>query len=126
MKSNAGNALLALTMTLALSMPLALTLAMAGSPANAADAKSQKQCAEAFDACVRDCETTYKDDAGGRAACMPQCSGKYAACDAGVAYDKAKPWLEEQANKTKKFFDDLMKGMEKDAPADATPKNKSI
>ena len=91
-----------------------------------ADGKNQQQCAGEFDSCVRNCETTHKDDAGGRAACMPQCSGRYAACDAGVAYEKAKPWLEEQANKTKKFFDDMMKSIEKDQPDSAPKKDKSI
>lgn len=92
----------------------------------AADTKTQQQCADAFDACVADCSVTYKDDAPRRAACMPQCSGKYAACDAGVAYEKARPWLEDQANKTKKFFDDLLKGLEKAPPAEDAPTKKSI
>ncbi len=90
-----------------------------------ADARNQQQCAIEFDACVNDCKTTYRDDPSGRAACMPQCSGKYAACDAGVAYDKAKPWIEEQARKTKKFFDDMIKNIEKDEPA-PPQKDKSI
>ena len=90
-----------------------------------ADTKDHQKCADAFDACISHCETAYKDDAGGRAACVPQCSGKYAACDAGVAYDKAKPWLEDQAKKTKKFFDDLIKNLEKEPP-EAEQKDKSI
>ncbi len=94
--------------------------------ASASDAKTQQQCADAFDACIAACNTTYKGDTAGRAACMPQCSGKYAACDAGVAYEQAKPWLEDQARKTKKFFDDLLKGLENDAPAEDTPTKKSI
>lgn len=104
-----------------------LALVVCSPAASAADAKTQQQCADAFDLCIKDCETTYKGDTAGRAACMPQCSGKYAACDAGVAYEKAKPWLEDQAKKTKKFFDDLLKGLEKDAPAEEDlPTKKSI
>lgn len=91
-----------------------------------AQTRDHQQCADAFDACIKHCETTYKDDASGRAACVPQCSGKYAACDAGVAYDKAKPWLEEQAKKTKKFFDDLIKNLENETPPQPEKKDKSI
>lgn len=107
----------------------ALTLASAVflAPQAMADEKTQQQCAAAFDACIAECGTTYKDDASGRAACMPRCSGQYAACDAGVAYDKAKPWLEDQAKKTKKFFEDMMKDLKKDPEPDSgDPTKKSI
>ncbi|MBO6518520.1 MAG: hypothetical protein JJ900_16670 [Rhodospirillales bacterium] len=106
----------------------ALTLASALilSSQAVADGKTQQQCASDFDACIAECETTYKDDASGRAACMPRCSGQYAACDAGVAYDKAKPWLEEQAKKTKKFFEDMMKDLKKDPAPEDDPTKKSI
>jgi len=83
------------------------TLLSAGS-ARAEQDKSTAQCAETFDQCIVQCQTEFKGDAAKRAPCVAACSGKYAACDAGVAYDKAKPWLEDQANKTKRFFDDLI------------------
>ena len=73
-------------------------------------------CAAAFDQCLKQCDIDHTDDAGAKAACVPTCSGKYAACDAGVAYDKAKPWIEEQAGKTKKFLDDLLDGLKKETP----------
>lgn len=73
-----------------------------------ADGTAHEQCAGAFELCLMECETQNEGDVAGRAACVPSCSGKYAACDAGVAYDKAKPWIEEQAKKTKKFLEDLL------------------
>lgn len=79
-------------------------------------ADEYKQCAAEFDSCLKACDDEFGTDTAGRAACVPTCSGKYAACDAGVAYDKAKPWVEEQAGKTKKFFDDLMDRLKKDPP----------
>ncbi len=99
-----------------LSMPLA---ARAASPA-------PSQCAMTFDACLAECKTKFSNDTSGHAACVPQCSGKYAACDAGVAYDKAKPWVEEQAAKTKKFLDNLLDNLKKETPKEDAPKNKSI
>ena len=86
-----------------------------------ADDPAHEQCAGAFDLCLKECDTKHEGDVAGRAACVPSCSGKYAACDAGVAYDKAKPWVEEQAKKTKKFLDDLMQYLKKAAPGDSSP-----
>jgi len=91
-----------------------------------AQSTAHAQCADTFELCLAECDTKFTDDAGGKAACVPQCSGRYAACDAGVAYDQAKPWIEEQAKKSKKFFDDLVKSLKKDPPADPAPKDKSI
>ena len=79
-----------------------------------------------FESVLAECDTKFADDAGGKAKCVPQCSVRYAACDAGAAYDQAKPWIEEQAKKSKKFFDDLMNDLKKDPPADPAPKDKSI
>lgn len=84
-------------------------------------ADDYKNCATEFDMCLKACDDEHGSDTAGRAACTPVCSGKYAACDAGVAYDKAKPWIEEQAGKTKKFFDDLMEKLKKDPPEDTAP-----
>ncbi|MEX0694970.1 MAG: hypothetical protein WD075_11040 [Rhodospirillales bacterium] len=106
-------------------IPTLMLLAAVSLPASA-DKVDHAQCAKAFDVCLADCKTTYADDAAGHAACVPQCSGKYAACDAGVAYDKAKPWIEDQAKKTKKFFDDMLENLKKDPPKEDAPKNKSI
>ncbi len=91
-----------------------------------AQSKANKQCAGDFESCLAECDTKFADDAGGKAKCVPQCSVRYAACDAGAAYDQAKPWIEEQAKKSKKFFDDLMNDLKKDPPADPAPKDKSI
>ncbi len=88
---------------------------------------SQGECAQAFDQCLKQCDTDHAGDTSARAACVPACSGKYAACDAGVAYDKARPWLEEQADKTKRFLEDLMDDLKRDeAPAPEGDTNKSI
>lgn len=106
-------------------IPTLVFLAAASLPATA-DKIDHAQCAKSFDICLADCKTKHVDDAAGHAACVPQCSGKYAACDAGVAYDKAKPWIEEQAQKTKKFFDDMIENLKKDEPKADTPKDKSI
>lgn len=104
---------------------MALGLLMAA-PAYA-DGKNSAKCSADFDQCLADCKSKFGADSAKHAACVPQCSGKYAACDAGVAYDKAKPWLEEQANKTKKFFDDMMNDLKKEEkPAPAEPATKPI
>jgi len=107
----------------------------AGATAQTAAEKSA-QCAETFAQCKAQCTNNYKDDAAQRAPCITVCSGRYAACDAGVVYDtakpwvddkieKAKPWFEEQADKAKKLYDDLMKeyGSESDT-ADPQKKTK--
>ena len=86
-----------------------------------ADDTAHDQCAGAFELCLKECETQNEGDVAGRAACVPSCSGKYAACDAGVAYDKAKPWVEEQAKKTKKFLEDLMQDLKKAPLGDSSP-----
>jgi len=109
-----------------LCIPVVLAFTVLAQPV-VADGKSHDACAEAFDACMNDCNTRFADDTAGRAACVPQCSGNYAACDAGVAYDKAKPWFEEQAKKTKKFFDDMIQDLKKQMPEEPAPqKDKSI
>ena len=79
-----------------------------------ADDPAHDQCAGAFDLCLKECDSKYEGDVAGRAACVPSCSGKYAACD-------AKPWVEEQAKKTKKFLEDLMQDLKKAAPGDSSP-----
>lgn len=89
-------------------------------PARPAHADDYTKCATEFDSCLKACDDEHGSDTAGRAACTPVCSGKYAACDAGVAYDKAKPWVEEQAGKTKKFFEDLMEKLKKDPPEEPT------
>lgn len=106
-------------------LPVVVMLAVTPSTSEA-QSVAHEQCADTFEVCLAECDTKYADDASGKAACVPQCSGRYAACDAGVAYDQAKPWIEEQAKKSKKFFDDLMKNLKKDPPADPEPANKSI
>ena len=84
--------------------------AMAGS-------KTTQQCGNEFDQCRVACNASHRDEPS-HAPCAARCSGLYAACEAGVAYDKAKPWVDEQEKKTKKFFDELMKMFdEKDAPS---------
>ena len=98
-----------------------------GAPA-LAQGKTSQQCGHEFDQCQTACNADHKDDAGKRAPCVAKCSGLYAACDAGVAYDKAKPWIEEQAKKTKNFFDELMKeyAPKKEPVPPAPKKPKSI
>ncbi len=74
-----------------------------------AEEKTSAQCGHEFDQCESRCDSDFENDAAKRAPCVAKCSGLYAACDAGVAYENAKPWLEEQAKKTKRFFDELLK-----------------
>lgn len=73
-----------------------------------AETPVQSACSKQFDQCLAACDLDFAGEPAKRAACVPTCSGKFAACDAGVAYDKAKPWLEEQARKSKKFFESLI------------------
>jgi len=96
-------------------------LVTVAAPATGADNKID-QCGHEFDQCQARCNTDFKDDAGSRAPCVAKCSGLYAACDAGVAYEKAKPWLEEQARKTKRFFDELLKKYEQESQPDPRKK----
>jgi len=100
-----------------------LVLALAAATATA-DSRTSARCGHEFDQCQTSCNTDHKDDAGKRAPCVAKCSGLYAACDAGVAYDKAKPWLEEQAKKTKKFFEELLDKYGKEPPPDPQVKTK--
>ncbi len=83
-------------------------------------AETSSQCAATFEQCQAQCTIEHENDNIRRAPCMTVCSGQYAACDAGVVYDtakpwvddkieKSKPWFEEQADKAKSLFDDLMK-----------------
>lgn len=85
---------------------------------SAAEQKQKSECAMQFDQCLQKCDDDYGDNVPQRAACVPVCSGKFAACDAGVAYEKAKPWIEDQAKTTKNFFDQLI---EKYGNKDQTP-----
>lgn len=107
--------------------PLVLLAGLVIGPQAFADVKSSAQCGREFDQCQAVCNEDRAADASKRAPCVAKCATVYAACDAGVAYDKAKPWIEEQARKTKKFLDELI---EKYAPKTAPPagqdKSKSI
>ena len=90
----------------------------------AEETKTSKQCAEAFDQCQQTCNENNPGDSATKAACLARCSADYAACDAAAAYDKAKPWLERQADKAKKFWDELTKPTPKIPSKDS--KDKSI
>ena len=93
-----------------------------------AEGKTSAQCGREYNQCQVRCNTDYKDDTVRRAPCVARCSGLFAACDAGVAYDKVKPWLEEQAQETKRFFDELLKkhGGEQQPDPQKKTKNNSI
>ena len=104
---------------------VAVSLSVFATP-TLADGAAHDQCAGAFELCLKECETQNEGDVAGRAACVPSCSGKYAACDAGVAYDKAKPWVEEQAKKTKKFLDDLLEELRKEPTPEPKQQGQSI
>ena len=103
-----------------------LALILFISPAKA-DSTSKSACSNQFDQCLDNCDIDFADEPARRAACVPVCSGKFAACDAGVAYEQAKPWLEDQAKKTKDFFENLIDQLEsketKEAPQTKTKDN---
>jgi len=100
---------------------VAIAIAAYAPPASA-QGKTSAQCGHEFDQCQARCNSDFKDDAGSRAPCVAKCSGLYAACDAGVAYEKAKPWLEEQAEKTKRFFEELLDKYDRQSPPDPAKK----
>lgn len=100
---------------------LAALIAVSAAGAAAANEKTAQQCARAFDACLKECDDKFGADTAKRAACVPGCSAKYAACDAGVAYEEVKPWLEEQLEKSKKVIDEFMKDLKKDKPEPTPP-----
>jgi len=112
-----------------ISIPFGLTLAavlLAANLASAQEAKTSAQCGEQFDQCIATCNKDHADDASKRAACVPGCSGRYAACDAGVAYEQVKPWLEEQEKKAQKFLDDLLEKMPStESSPDPVPQKKT-
>jgi len=104
----------------ALALVVVLALGLSGAAYAQTAAENSAQCAQTFEQCKAQCIENYEDDNLQRAPCMTVCSGRYAACDAGVVYDtakpwveekieKAKPWLEQQAEKAKKLLDDLIK-----------------
>lgn len=66
------------------------------------------QCRQLFETCEADCRAKHPDDQVKRGACLPVCSARYAACDARAAFERARPWLEDKAKKTKEFLDELM------------------
>jgi len=47
-------------------------------------------------------------------------------CDAGVAYDKATPWIDEQVKIAKKFFVKLLKKLDDKYPPPLQTKSKNI
>ena len=72
--------------------------------ASAAEQKLKSECALQFEKYLKKYNDDFGDQIAQRAACVPVCSGKFATCDAGVAYDKARPWIEDQAKKLKTFL----------------------
>ena len=61
-----------------------------------------------------------------RAPCVAGCSGGYVTCDANVAYDKARPWIDEQVKITKKFLEELLKKFGDKYPPPLQTKSKNI
>ena len=90
-----------------------------------ADRKAAQHCGNQFDQCQAECNANHKDEPSTRAPCVARCYGLYAACDASVAYDKAKPWIDEQVKKTKKFFGELIKKLDDKAAPPPQTKTKS-
>ena len=83
-------------------------------------AMTAQQCRAGQETCRTDCQAKHEGDEAKSAACLSVCSARYAACDAKAAYDRARPWLEETARKTRKFLEDLLKDLpipDPDAPA---------
>jgi len=110
----------------------ALGLFLLATPANA-EGQTSAQCAEIHSQCRAECNLNHKNDNTEFGPCMTLCSGKYAACDASAALDKAKPWvdekikeakpwLEKQADKAKKLYDDLMKTYNADSESESPQK----
>ena len=91
-----------------------------------ADRKTAQQCGNQFDQCQTECNVNHKDEPSTRAPCVARCSGLYAACEASVAYDKAKPWVGEQVKKTEKFFEELIKKLGDKYPPPLQTKSKNI
>jgi hypothetical protein len=67
-----------------------------------------------------------KTNPGKRAPCVSGCSGRYGSCGAGVAYDKGKPWIDEQVKIAKKFFEELLKKFDDKYPPPLQTKLKNI
>jgi len=97
-------------------------------PAIADQHTATAQCALKYQSCQQQCDAGLSGDSAAKAACLAKCSANYAACDAAVAYEKAKPWLDQQTEKAKKFWDELMKTNPDNTTPDSTKdaKDKSI
>ena len=93
-------------------------------PVFADDPATAGQCTKTYNQCQNNCDEAHSSTTTDRITCITACSGAYAACDAGVALEKAKPWLEDQARKTRKFLDDLLKSLPKGS-SEPQPQNKS-
>ena len=85
---------------------------------SAAEQNQKSECSLKFEQCLQKCDDDFGEQVAQHAACVPVCSGKFVICDAGFAYDKAKPWIEDQAKKTKKNLEQFI---EKYGTKDQTP-----
>lgn len=83
---------------------------------------SSSNCPGQYEMCQQQCRDQHAGKPADHIACDTVCSGAYAACDAGVALEKARPWLNEQAKKSKKFLDDLLNDLP--SPHDSRKKTK--
>lgn len=83
---------------------------------HADEKQTAAQCQAAFTSCEASCSDQHQGDSVEKAQCRATCQASYAACDAAAAFEQAKPWVEEQWERTKDFIDGLLGG-EKSPPA---------
>ncbi|MCP5372001.1 MAG: hypothetical protein H6907_09745 [Hyphomicrobiales bacterium] len=89
-----------------------LVSAIAGGAAAAeGDQATLEQCAQNYGACMADCASAHPGEPGkpnaAMAACEGGCAGKRAVCEVEAGYDRAKPWVKEKYEKSKKYLQDL-------------------
>lgn len=104
---------------------LALCVPLAG-PAAALDRPGDKappsQCGFAYDDCMFACTRRHAQDDAARVGCTARCAADHATCEAQAQYNAAKPWLDEQVDKMRRFYDGFKGEQSPPPPPDAPPR----
>ncbi|MEO5372712.1 MAG: hypothetical protein H7840_00375 [Alphaproteobacteria bacterium] len=96
----------------------AVLLALAAPAAAAAgDQTPPDRCRAVRDGCADACTQRHPEGDAARVGCIARCTADHAACEAQSQYDAAKPWLNDQVGKMRRFYE----GFKGDGPPGAPP-----
>lgn len=84
---------------------LALPPIAAASEEDEASSRAEQSCLAQQEACYATCREKHPEDDPALMGCQARCTTDRAACEAVEGYNAAKPWLEEQAERIKRFLD---------------------